>query len=188
MDFCDFSELCASAPYVMPDDLDVAAFLDDRLWAPLSPLPAFAALATTQVVYTTTATTSNNNSHDQEPHVPPQAEPVHEPRFSPYGPDIYNVECIVKHKNRPSGRTYLVKWEGWPSNYNSWVKREDFCTDDLPAAYEQALREQREEARRYQQQQQRRKRTFDAAATTTLNRPERACKRRRTTTAPATAA
>lgn len=184
MDFCDFSELCASAPYVMPDDLDVAALFGDpieSLWTPLSPLPAFAALSTTLFHEPAQpfAVDSANVPRPEQEQPQPQQRVQSEARFSPYAPDVYNVEYIVKHKNRPAGRTYLVKWEGWPSNYNSWVKREDFCTDDMPAAYEQALQDQREEARRQRRQDRlRRKRTFDAA--TSAPRFERACKRQRT--------
>lgn len=184
MDFCDFSELCASAPYaaVMTDDLDVGALLGDPidpLWTPLSPLPAFAALATT--LFHEPAQPSAADSANVPPPEQEQPRASYEARFSPYAPDVYNVEYIVKHKNRPTGRTYLVKWEGWPSNYNSWVKREDFCTDDMPAAYEQALEEARRQRRQdRQRQRQRRKRTFDAAtATPTASRFERACKRQR---------
>ena len=84
-------------------------------------------------------------------------------------PNVYNVEEIIAHKNRPgSQRKYLVKWEGWDSRYNSWIDTADFCTDALPRAYEEELKQQRQEAR------QRRKRAATTDDATTPPQPPRA--------------
>jgi hypothetical protein len=171
MSLRDYSDLWATAPYLQEEEGEgvLDRFFDERVWAPLTPITPLTPLASSSssALYSDDAVAvvveSGCQSEDE--------------------PDVYTVECILKHKNRPAGRTYYVKWEGWDSRYNSWIKRSDFITDDLPAAYEQALCEDREEARRRrraQQPQPRRKRTFHtAAAAATTTRFERACKRQR---------
>ena len=39
------------------------------------------------------------------------------------GQEIYRIEEVLKTKKVAGGKTlYLVKWEGWPSKFNSWVE------------------------------------------------------------------
>jgi hypothetical protein len=186
MSLRDYSDLWATAPYLQEEEGEgvLDRFFDERVWAPLTPITPLTPLASSSssALYSDDAVAVVVESGCQrEPPLPPQ--PPQEPVYIEDEPDVYTVECILKHKNRPAGRTYYVKWEGWDSRYNSWIKRSDFITDDLPAAYEQALCEDREEARRRrraQQPQPRRKRTFHtAAAAATTTRFERACKRQR---------
>ena len=35
--------------------------------------------------------------------------------------DVYEVEKILKKRNRGRNVQYLVKWLGYPSEFNSWV-------------------------------------------------------------------
>jgi hypothetical protein len=36
------------------------------------------------------------------------------------GEEVWQVEDIETHEDRKSGRHYLVKWTGWPAEYNTW--------------------------------------------------------------------
>ena len=35
--------------------------------------------------------------------------------------DVYNIEKIIQTKGKGKKKQHLVKWEGWPSKFNSWV-------------------------------------------------------------------
>ena len=37
----------------------------------------------------------------------------------------YEIEAILDHKKVRNSTHYLVKWLGWPSSDNSWVKEND---------------------------------------------------------------
>ena len=39
-------------------------------------------------------------------------------------PDVYRVERILDARDGPSGRQYLIKWEGWSSRWNDWEPEE----------------------------------------------------------------
>ena len=38
---------------------------------------------------------------------------------------VFRIEKIVKQRGRRGREEYLVKWMGWPSKFNSWVKKND---------------------------------------------------------------
>jgi len=40
-------------------------------------------------------------------------------------PDTYRVEQIIKKQKRKKKNFYLVKWEGYPNTFNSWVAEKD---------------------------------------------------------------
>ena len=35
--------------------------------------------------------------------------------------DVYNIEKIIQSRGKGKNKQHLVKWEGWPSKFNSWV-------------------------------------------------------------------
>ena len=35
--------------------------------------------------------------------------------------DVYNIEKIIQTRGKGRNKQHLVKWEGWPSKFNSWV-------------------------------------------------------------------
>ena len=38
--------------------------------------------------------------------------------------EVWQVEDIETHKDTSRGRRYLVKWSGWPAEYNTWEPEE----------------------------------------------------------------
>ena len=60
---------------------------------------------------------------------------VHEPHIdlsvradksvAPEDSETYNIESIVKERKRKGRKQFLVKWEGYGPEYNSWVHEED---------------------------------------------------------------
>ena len=38
---------------------------------------------------------------------------------------VFRIEKIVKQRGKRGREEYLVKWMGWPSKFNSWVKKND---------------------------------------------------------------
>jgi hypothetical protein len=54
------------------------------------------------------------------------------------GEEEWEVEDIVDHKNVGDERRFLVKWAGWPAEYNTWEPREHFANaKKIITAYEQ---------------------------------------------------
>lgn len=176
MDLSRFSSLCSSEPYLMPcmrsSSLTDMMFLgDDMSFAmyalsaqpynsAVAPLPPTTSNGTASASASATPSTAETEDKVPQPQ-PPCDDPADLPqRFElDVDPNVFNVEEIITHKNRPgSQRKYLVKWEGWDSRYNSWIDAADFCTDALPQAYEEELKQQRQEAR-----QRRRKNASDHA-------------------------
>ena len=81
--------------------------------------------------FTSTASSSSEDSEDSDDSVD-----ITKP-FETVEPEEYEVECILQARNRRDGtREYHVKWEGYASKHNSWITRDLFATDDLPAAFE----------------------------------------------------
>jgi len=39
-------------------------------------------------------------------------------------PDLYRIERVIKHRKRKGKKEYLVKWLGYPEQFNSWVSQE----------------------------------------------------------------
>ena len=39
--------------------------------------------------------------------------------------DVYEVEKIVRQKRKEGEVWYLVKWQGYGNDFNSWVRRRD---------------------------------------------------------------
>lgn len=165
MDLSRFSSLCSSEPYLMPytrsSSLTDMMFLgDDMSFAmyALSAQPYNSAVPPLPPTTTSSGTASSSSSSTPSatetevkvPQQPQPQQPVDLPqRFElDVDPNVFNVEEIIGHKNRAGSRKYLVKWEGWDSRYNSWIDAADFCTDALPLAYEEELKQQRQEARR----------------------------------------
>ena len=51
-------------------------------------------------------------------------------------PDVWEVEEI-KDKKKVYGETfYLIKWTGWPSEYNQWVAEDDIQAPEAIQDYE----------------------------------------------------
>ena len=44
-------------------------------------------------------------------------------------PDQYEVEEIRRKQIRKGRIEFLVKWSGWPSEYNQWVEQDDISPD-----------------------------------------------------------
>ena len=40
--------------------------------------------------------------------------------YTPHN-DVYNIEKILQTQGRGKNKKHLVKWEGWPSKFNSWI-------------------------------------------------------------------
>ncbi|KAJ2983799.1 hypothetical protein NQ176_g427 [Zarea fungicola] len=49
------------------------------------------------------------------------------------------VEKIVRHKGVGNGRRFFVKWLGFNSTENTWVRRRDFIDPEMVAQYEQDM-------------------------------------------------
>ena len=49
--------------------------------------------------------------------------------------DEWEVEDIVGDQRYKRQSYFLVKWKGWPSEYNQWVLEEDISTPDIMAKY-----------------------------------------------------
>lgn len=52
--------------------------------------------------------------------------------------DEYEVEEVRDQRNSREGTLYLVKWKGWPSEYNQWVPAEDMNAPAAIAAFQRA--------------------------------------------------
>jgi hypothetical protein len=50
--------------------------------------------------------------------------------------DFYNVERILDRRGRGTYKEYLVKWEGFSSDENSWVPMDDFADPQMTRDYE----------------------------------------------------
>jgi len=76
-----------------------------------------------------------------EPWVPRQGDPVDSTVNMPMpaldeDPDVWEVEEVRGKKKVNSQIFYLVKWTGWPSEYNQWVAEEDMQAPDAIQRYE----------------------------------------------------
>ena len=49
--------------------------------------------------------------------------------------DEWEVEDIVGDQRYKRQSYFLVKWKGWPSEYNQWVLEEDLSAPDILAKY-----------------------------------------------------
>jgi hypothetical protein len=58
--------------------------------------------------------------------------------------DIYEVEAILDHKGTPGRRQYKVRWKGYTSEHDQWVKADDLNAQDELDIYWKR-REDREE-------------------------------------------
>lgn len=54
--------------------------------------------------------------------------------------DVYNVEKIVGSKTSYGKKQYLIKWEGYPDEFNTWEYEKDIFCKDLIADYEKSAR------------------------------------------------
>ena len=53
------------------------------------------------------------------------------------GGEEWEVEEIVDHRGTGNKKAFLVKWTGWPAEYNSWVPASDMANaTDVRDAYE----------------------------------------------------
>lgn len=50
--------------------------------------------------------------------------------------DVYNVEKIVDSRIFYGKKQYLIKWEGYPGDFNTWEYEKDIFCKDLIAEYE----------------------------------------------------
>jgi hypothetical protein len=55
---------------------------------------------------------------------------------------MHNVEEILDHRWRKGTeqREYLVRWEGFPAKYNSWVSEDSMASCSLLEQYKRAKR------------------------------------------------
>ncbi|KAG0163313.1 hypothetical protein DFQ30_000367 [Apophysomyces sp. BC1015] len=58
-------------------------------------------------------------------------DPVDEIAMSEEEDNIYEVESILGHKGSRKHRRYYVKWKGYPTSENLWVREKDVNADDL---------------------------------------------------------
>ncbi|KAG1168135.1 hypothetical protein G6F71_009248 [Rhizopus microsporus] len=49
--------------------------------------------------------------------------------------DVYEVERIIRHKGSTGNRMYLVKWKGYNSRDNTWVREVDLNAKELLEEY-----------------------------------------------------
>ena len=49
--------------------------------------------------------------------------------------DVYEIENIIKHKVENNKYIFLVKWQGYESKDDSWVKEKDFTKRDTIKDY-----------------------------------------------------
>jgi hypothetical protein len=50
----------------------------------------------------------------------------------------YTVEAVLDRKRAQGGVKYLVKWQGWPEDYNQWISEEDIDEDLLQGYQDQS--------------------------------------------------
>ena len=55
--------------------------------------------------------------------------------------ETYEVDKILKHRGPRSKRQYLVKWKGYSTKFNSWIKEDDFVDPLLVRQYYRRLQE-----------------------------------------------
>ena len=55
------------------------------------------------------------------------------------GEDVFKVEAIRSKRRGAKGMEYLIKWEGYDSDVNSWEPAEHVCDEDI-AEYEEKLK------------------------------------------------
>jgi hypothetical protein len=54
------------------------------------------------------------------------------------GEEVYEVEMIIKHRQRGCGYQYYVKWKGYPISEATWEPEDVFSDDgDLLTQYKQ---------------------------------------------------
>ena len=46
------------------------------------------------------------------------------------------VTALIDHRASPHGIEYLVQWEGFDSDHNSWIRATDILDEDLITTYE----------------------------------------------------
>lgn len=49
--------------------------------------------------------------------------------------DLYEIQYIIKHRMINDKKEYEVKWRNYKKQYNSWVKEDDFQSDDIIKKY-----------------------------------------------------
>jgi len=49
--------------------------------------------------------------------------------------DEYEVERIVEHRGQPPHTQYLIKWEGYPDEDNTWQNEEDVLAPAILQEY-----------------------------------------------------
>ena len=55
--------------------------------------------------------------------------------------EVWQVEDIETHKDTARGRRYLVKWTGWPAEYNTWEPEKHL--EDAAAVLKRYLKKRR---------------------------------------------
>ena len=69
------------------------------------------------------------------------------------GEDVFKVEAIRSKRRGAKGMEYLIKWEGYDSDVNSWEPAEHVCDEDI-AEYEEKLLLARNKGRAFVSTQQ----------------------------------
>lgn len=70
----------------------------------------------------------NANQHHHNMEVDPTEEDT----------DVYIVEKILNHRRKGKTTEYLIKWENYDSDHNTWEPAKN-CAPDVIAAYEKSL-------------------------------------------------
>lgn len=61
--------------------------------------------------------------------------------------NIYSVEKIVDSRIHKGKKQYLIKWEGFPSNENTWEYAKDILSKELIEEYEHGRKQQKKDAK-----------------------------------------
>lgn len=48
----------------------------------------------------------------------------------------YTIEKILNHKYKGKRRLYYIKWQGYPEEENTWIKKSDFVDNEIRQQYE----------------------------------------------------
>ena len=57
----------------------------------------------------------------------------YEDEIQPIQKNLYLIEKIIRTRKAPKGAKELfIKWKGWPTKFNSWIKESDI--DDIKKA------------------------------------------------------
>ncbi|WKX89579.1 hypothetical protein Q1695_008888 [Nippostrongylus brasiliensis] len=62
--------------------------------------------------------------------------------------EVYEVECIVGHRERRNGMEYKVRWRGWSPQFDEWLPYTKMDCPDVIKAYWENVEKEKEKKRR----------------------------------------